>query len=73
MKKTIKASLGTLKQDEPKKVGMNFSHSYFIYHNSDVYFVFVARQELSDDKLFNFFLDLKKDLLSVCRGNLNQL
>ena len=62
-----------MKQDEPKKVGLNFSHSYFIYHNSDVYFVFIARQELSDDKLFNFFLDLKKDLISVCRGNLNHL
>ncbi len=62
-----------MKNDETKKVNLNFSHSYFIFHNSDVYFVFIAKQELTDEKLFNFFLDLKKDLNKVCRYNLANL
>ncbi len=64
-----------MKDDDTHKKSLknNFQFSYFIYHHSSVYFVFVAKSELSDDKLFNFYLDLRKDLKAVCKGDLNNL
>lgn len=69
----LKALIDELKDDENTKKTLNFSHSYFVFQHSSVFFVFVARSEISTDKLQNFYLDLKKDLSSVCRNNLDTL
>ena len=48
--------------------------SYYIYFHSQCYFVFIARTEINDEaKIKQFYVDLKKDLGTVCRGNLNSL
>lgn len=73
VKSTLKALLKTMENDDSQKKTYNFTHSFFVYFNSNVYFVILGRSELSEDKLFNFYLDLKKDLLSICRNKLSSL
>ena len=73
VKKTIKAFLGTMNNDENNKKTLAYSTSYFLFHHSDVYFIFIARTEISEDKMENFYMDLKKDLGLVCRNNLKSL
>ncbi len=61
IKKTIKSFLGVTADDESNKKSLNYSHSYFI---------FIARSEISEDKLEAFYMDLKNDLKLVCQKNL---
>ena len=65
--------MGSLKDDETCTKTLNFQHSFFVFHHSSVYFIFVGKKELTDDKLFNFYLDLKKDLTQACKGSLYNL
>ena len=55
------------------KKSLNFTHSYYIFPTMDTYFCFVARVDTSEDKLYGFYGDLKRDLTTVCRGNLQNL
>eukprot|EP00347_Sterkiella_histriomuscorum_P000634 403375087 len=64
---------GELKNDEKQNKKLNFSHEYYLFHHTQVYFVFIAKSGMKIDTLENFYLDLKKDILSVCRNNLNVL
>lgn len=62
-----------MENDGDEKKSLNQNYSYFVFHHSHVYFVFIARSEINQDKLFNFYTDLKKDLGLMCKNNLKTL
>ena len=74
LKTTLKSLFGTMDNDHSEKRSLNITHSFYIYHHSDTYFVFIARSELTNEgKLWDFYTDLKKDMNPLCRGNLKNL
>lgn len=73
IKSMVKALIDDLKDDQGTTKKLNFSHQYYIFQHSSVFFVFVGKQELPLAKLENFYMDLKSDLKKVCRNKLETL
>ena len=65
--------LTKIKDDNMEAKLHNYSHSFFIFCNQNVYFCFLARTEAIKAKLNRFYLDLKKDLSLVCKADLDSL
>ena len=60
--------------DSSEKKTFDMTYSYYIFFHSNVYFVFVARTEINDEnKMRMFYLDLKKDIGPISRGDLKNL
>jgi hypothetical protein len=71
LKTTLKSLFDTMEDDDFEKKTLNMTHSYYIFFHTNLYFVFVTRSDINDEgKVRAFYLDLKKDLGPVCRGNL---
>ena len=74
VKTIIKSNANAMNNDVVLKKSLSFSHSYFLYTcGEDVYFAFICKLDASEDKIDNFYTDLKRDITQACWGNLSTL
>lgn len=71
MKIALKSVTNRANPDVITKKTMNLNYSYFIISAGDsVYFVFVAKENASEEKIQALYYDIKRDFTMEVGGNL---